>query len=289
MESKQSVHKKVKTLDATDDAIGEVDIQFVSEQELSAWDMYVNAIEERDKKELSCQDVDASTHQNIVKKLFEMALEAFEKELTMGLDCRFEFASCLHDFGMFIHVKEYIERACEELTCCLKTRTNDANLLLRRGMASIQLSKLFYNEQADDDEELDYSLLSTVQSKLQNDGLLDLKLACKMVSNEKQSEYALLCAKTLIDYAIVLKKNRILPSTVLDILQSSIIFIDYLSGDSQHHLTGTIHFHMASIQSHSQDEKEMKNALESAKKSTQSLLLVEKKAAVDYQLVFVLI
>ena len=289
VESKKESDKPNKVKDESknkeaEEAIGEVDIQLESEQGLSALDLYANAIEERDKKELTSQDVDASTHHNIVKKLFEMAIEAFEKSVT-DVDTRCQFASCLYDFGMFVHVKDYVERACDEFTICLKDNSQDANLLLRRGKARIQLSKLFYNEQSDDEEDQEYALLSKVQLGLQKDGIADLKKACQIVTKDKQPEYALLCSKSLIDYAIILKRNRIYPLAILDILKAAAVFIDWLLGDQKYHITGAIYFHIASIQSHSDDETEMSKALQAARKATTSLKSVAEKSASDYQLV----
>lgn len=80
-------------------AVGEIDIHLTTQDgsKLSPHDIYYAAMEELEKQTLSEQDIDKQTHSSIVQKLFEMAVEEFERLQINDL----VYAKCLYDMVIF--------------------------------------------------------------------------------------------------------------------------------------------------------------------------------------------
>ncbi|KAJ3254038.1 hypothetical protein HK103_007577 [Boothiomyces macroporosus] len=249
-------------------AVGEIDIHLTTQDgsKLSPHDIYYAAMEELEKQTLSEQDIDKQTHSSIVQKLFEMAVEEFERLQINDL----VYAKCLYDMGVFLHVEDWFHQAEHELEKFLKSsKENSKNhegwLLL--GKVYLQIARARFK----DDEE-------TEQDEVEAENVHRAKRAFKQALELKDSpSYTLAASSAFLDHALLQKSHRLDSSIVINTLKTAL----KLTHNQHNRISGTCLFHLASIESHTL-EPDLKRALSNVKKSIKMLEYPEK--ATDYQL-----
>ncbi|KAI8916021.1 hypothetical protein EDD86DRAFT_197455 [Gorgonomyces haynaldii] len=266
------------------DPIGEVDVSLTSEKPLTAVDMYLAAIEERDKKSLAQEDFDESTHSNIVIKLFEMALKQFETDQNEEEP----YLNCLHDFGVLVRVPEYLHKAKEHLELLLNKRPKDAMLWSKLGLIKLDMSRLVFTEASDyEDDDSQYQTITSEQKQFVDEGMDAFRKSLMLAGDEETNkELNMIASKALLNLALAEKRNHIEPSHVIYTLKQALSFCaDHTINDLQR-LAGTVHYHIASVKSHSEKTLDLEEASSNCKSAIKYLetVLEGEPTSVDYQM-----
>jgi tetratricopeptide (TPR) repeat protein len=249
----------------------------------SAVEMYYASLEERE-----------SLDSDIVQRMFEQALGAFEEEFAAG-DCsnRVVYASCLYDFAMHMNIPKYFTLAIAEFQKC-SLDSEEPDIFMRLGLAQANCAQLLLEQQAEDDDKDGVPLASDIKN------LIDKSLSsfhkaihnCSTAdANIGASDVAAVAAGKMLDLILLLKDCRINLSSIQEYLEASFNFVD-TSADSVYvqRIKGMLYFHLSSIQSQSEDIDVLSTARANARTALglfQEITAGEAKAS-DYQLVLLL-
>jgi hypothetical protein len=256
--------------------VGEIEISL---PEMTGLEIYSLAKEESNKVSLSSEDIDSSTQKSIVIKLFEMAIAEFEKEKSTLMSCQ-----CLFDFAKFLVVKETMEQARTALESLLHTESDhEAWLLL--GRIYLELATFDYTDAQSDDEDIFVPAKSVLE--LVKKSIHTFKKAVEMVKDETKKNALIICSGSLLDHALIQKHHHLVPDHIKETLMAALSFCSKDKSLLDSRITGTILFHLASIESHKKIPC-FEMALELANESILFLKQVTEMdpKASDYQLVF---
>ncbi|KAJ3276001.1 hypothetical protein HDV01_006171 [Terramyces sp. JEL0728] len=248
-------------------AVGEIDIHLTNQDgsKMSPHDIYYAAKEELEKHTLAEQDIDKQTHSSIVQKLFEMAVDEFERLEINDL----VYANCLYDMGLFLHVSDWFHQAEHELEKYLKSsKDNSKNhegwFLL--GKVYLQIARTRFKEEGEEQDEIEAENVHRAKCAFKQ----------ALALNDSPT-FTLAVSSAFLEHALLQKSHRLVSSVVINTLKTTLKFTHH-----QHNrVTGTCLFHLASIESHTL-EPDLKRALANVKKSIK--LLDNPEKATDYQL-----
>lgn len=236
--------------------VGEVDVQITSAEnsELSGAELYRAALEERDGRGTKSVDTASSSKEpavgdqgeesdekrQVVTRLFEMALERFEKDIgindeepdarkKMGagssnssapVETRLLYASCLVDFGVYLLLPSHIERATAMFTSCLKDAAKvdpsiraSAHLGLAKSNLEYVLAKWTEEEGEDDVEDDGEGPTNDAQveedRKVVDGAKANVEKGLKLLkdSNERFAKESVAVARLFRDHAVLQRRR----------------------------------------------------------------------------------